>query len=128
MPVIRLSEVPEIAVGPPDSNPLVMKKAIGSKARDPRFAMPDSTDSMSVTHIRHRSRHRRITCHESDRAMFVIDGRATVQIGDEPAAVLDAGDMALIPRGTPYEFSGEFTYLVINAPAFKEGSDIPAPD
>jgi mannose-6-phosphate isomerase-like protein (cupin superfamily) len=122
--VIRLADVPEIAVIGPDSNPLVMKKAIGSRARDPRFVMPVSTESVSVTYIRHWARHRRITCHESDRVMFVVDGETIVQIGDEPAALLSAGDFALIPKGTPYEFSGDFTYLVINAPAFADGSDV----
>jgi mannose-6-phosphate isomerase-like protein (cupin superfamily) len=119
-----LSDVPEIAVSGPDSNPLVMKKAIGSTSRDPNFKMPTSTESLSITYIRHWSRHRRITCNESDRVMFVVDGETIVQIGDEPPARLNAGDFALIPKGTPYEFSGDFTYLVMNAPAFKEGSDI----
>lgn len=121
MPVIRLSDVPEVAIG--GANPLVMKKAVGSKCRDPNYAMRATTDSLSITHIRHWSHHRRMKTDESDRAMFVIDGEASVQIGDDPVEVLRAGDFALIPRGTPYEFSGEFTYLVINAPAFREGSD-----
>ena len=124
MPVVRLSEVPEIAIGGPETNPLVMRKAIGSKLRDPNFAMPTSIESLSVTYIKHWSRHPRMTCHESDRAMFVVEGETTVQIGDEPVEMLKAGDFALIPRGTPYEFSGEFTYLVINTPAFREGSDV----
>ena len=123
VPIIRLSDVPEIAIAGPETNPLVMKKAIGSKARDPNFAMPISTESLSITHIRHWSRHRRMRSDESDRVMFVVDGETTVQIGDEQPAVLKAGDFALIPKGTPYAFSGDFTYLVINAPAFREGSD-----
>ena len=127
VPVIRLSDVPEIAVLGRDANPLVMKKAVGSTSRDPNFKMPVSTDSLSITHIRHWSRHRRIRCEESDRVMFVVEGETIVKIGDEPPARLTAGDFALIPRGTAYEFSGEFTYLVINAPAFKEGSDIVDP-
>jgi len=122
MPVVRLSEVPEVAVS--GANPLVMKKAVGSRLRDPKFAMPAATESLSITHIRHWSHHRRMKSDESDRVMFVIDGETSVQIGNEPVEILHAGDFALIPRGTPYEFSGEFTYLVINAPAFREGSDI----
>ena len=43
MPVIRLAEVPEIAETGPDSDTLVMKKAIGSRKHDPAFAMPDET-------------------------------------------------------------------------------------
>jgi hypothetical protein len=36
---------------------------------------------------------------------------------------VEAGDAVFIPRGTPYEFGGEMTYLVINAPAFVPDSD-----
>ena len=124
MPVIRLNDVPEIAIVGPDSASLVMKKAIGSKKRDPNFAMRTSTESLSITHIKHWGRHRRITCRESDRVMFVVDSEAIVQIGNEPAARITAGDFVLIPKGTPYEFSGDFTYLVINAPSYKEGTDL----
>jgi mannose-6-phosphate isomerase-like protein (cupin superfamily) len=124
MPVIRLPDVPEIAMVGPDSASLVMKKAIGSKKRDPSFAMRATTESLSITHIRHWGRHRRITCLESDRVMFVIESEAIVKVGKEPPARITAGDFVLIPKGTPYEFSGDFTYLVINAPAYKEGTDL----
>ncbi len=32
--------------------------------------------------------------------------------------------MVVIPRGTPYEFTGTLTYLVMNGPAFKQGDDV----
>jgi mannose-6-phosphate isomerase-like protein (cupin superfamily) len=124
MPVIRLTDVPEIAAVGPDSAPLVMRKAIGSRKRDPSFAMPTSTESLSITHIRHWGRHRKITCKESDRVMFVVEGDAITKVGKEPATHIGPGDFVLIPKGTPYEFSGNFTYLVVNAPAFKDGSDL----
>ncbi len=124
MPVIRLSDVPEIAIIGPDSTPLVMKKAIGSRKRDPNFAMRTTTESLSITHIKHWGRHRRITCTESDRVMFVVEGDAITKVGGEPATHISPGDFVLIPKGTPYEFKGNFTYLVVNAPAFKEGSDL----
>jgi len=126
MPVIRLREVTENPVDHGDMK-LVMRKAIGSRHRDPSFSMPTSTDSLSVTHIKHWGRHTRMRCDESDRVMFVVEGQTVVQIGDEASERLDAGDFALIPRGTPYAFSGDFTYLVINSPAFKAGSDIVEP-
>ncbi len=123
MPVIRLRDVPAVQVDSGGMR-LVMQKAIGSKSRDPRFTMPASTDSVSVTYIKHWSRHRRMRSDESDRVMFVVEGEMVVQIGDEPSETIGAGDFALIPRGTQYEFAGDFTYLVINAPAFREGSDV----
>jgi len=125
MPVIKLDDVPEIPIGTPGTgDSLVMKKALGSKAKDPNFVMAVDTEGLSITHIRHWGRHRRMTSFEADRVMFLIEGEAEVQIGDEPRTQARAGDFVLIPKGTPYEFGGDFTYLVINAPAYREGSDV----
>ena len=124
MPVIRLVDVPELAVIEPDGATLVMRKAIGSRSRDPNFKMPLSTDSLSVTYIRILGRHRSIRCDESDRVMYIVEGDAIVKIGDEEPAHVHAADFVLIPRGTPYEFKGNFTYLVMNSPAYREGSDL----
>ncbi len=56
--------------------------------------------------------------------MFVVEGDAIVKVGEEPPAHVSAGDFVLIPKGTPYEFKGNLTYLVINSPAYREGSDL----
>jgi mannose-6-phosphate isomerase-like protein (cupin superfamily) len=124
MPVVKLSDVPELSEMGPDIDTLVMKKAIGSKSRDPNFLMPTSTESLSVTYIKIFGRLRRIRCDESDRAMFVVDGDAIVKVGDEAPAHVTKGDLVLIPKGTPYEFKGNLTYLVMNSPAYREGSDL----
>ena len=127
MPVIRLALVPELAEIGPDIDTLVMKKAIGSSRRDPNFSMPISTESLSVTYIKIWGRLRRIRCDESDRVMFIVDGEAIVSVGEEPPAHVGKGDFVLIPKGTPYEFKGDITYLVINSPAYREGSDLRKP-
>ncbi len=123
MPIIRLADVPEVAETGPNWDTLVMKKAIGSKERDPAFDMPDETSSMSVTHIKIWGRLQQITCDETDRAMFIIEGDAIARVGDEEPAYVGSGDFILIPKGTSYEFKGNLTYLVINSPAYREGSD-----
>ena len=124
MPVVRLSDVPEVAEIGPDIDTLVMKKAIGSSKRDPNFRMPINTDSLSLTYIKIFGRLRRIRCDESDRAMFVVQGDAIVKVGDEEPEHVTAGDFVLIPKGTPYEFKGNLTYVVVNSPAYREGSDL----
>lgn len=125
MPVVKLSEVPAIASMTADSAAtLVMRKAIGSKTKDPNFLMPASTESVSITYIQHWGHHRRITCDDSDRVMFVVEGQAIAKVGDDKPALVDTHDFILIPRGVPYEFAGDFTYLVVNAPAFRDGSDL----
>jgi len=124
MPVIRLRDVPEVSEIGPDIDTLVMKKAVGSAARDPNFRMPISTESLSLTYIKIFGRLRRIRCDESDRVMFVVAGDAIVQVGDESPAHVEPGDFILIPKGTPYEFKGNLTYVVVNSPAYREGSDL----
>ena len=124
MPVVRLREVPELAEIGPDIDTLVMKKAIGSNKSDPNFHMPVNTDSLSLTYIKIFGRLRRIRCDESDRAMFIVEGHAIVKVGDEEPAHVTAGDFVLIPKGTQYEFKGNLTYVVVNSPAYREGSDM----
>lgn len=127
MPVIKLQDVPEIAEIGPDRDTLVMKKAIGSNERDPAFAMPDETPSLSITYIKIWGRLQQITCDETDRAMFIVDGDGIARVGDDPPQRFGPGDFILIPRGVPYEFKGNLTYLVINSPAYREGSDLRDP-
>lgn len=124
MPVVRLSDVPELAEIGPDIDTLVMKKAIGSNKRDPNFRMSINTDSLSLTYIKIFGRLRQIRCDESDRAMFIVEGDAIVRVGDEEPRHVSPGDFVLIPRGTPYEFKGNLTYVVVNSPAYREGSDM----
>jgi mannose-6-phosphate isomerase-like protein (cupin superfamily) len=56
--------------------------------------------------------------------MFIVEGHAIVKVGDEEPAHVTAGDFVLIPKGTPYEFKGNLTYVVVNSPAYREGSDM----
>jgi mannose-6-phosphate isomerase-like protein (cupin superfamily) len=124
MPIVRLKDVPTATANQPGIKSVILKKAIGSNARDPNFSMPTNTESLSVTHIKISGRHNPIKCDESDRAMFVLAGSATVQVGNEPTERITNGDLVVIPKGTPYVFEGDFTYLSISSPAYREGSDI----
>lgn len=79
---------------------------------------------ISMTWIRLKGRHRRIVCHESDRVYYILAGSADFRLGDSPPEKTVAGDSVFIPRGTPYDFTGEIDYLVMNGPAFLPDSDI----
>lgn len=127
MPVIRLAEVAEIAQTGPGLDTIVMKKVVGSRERDPAFDMPDETPSLSITHVKVWGRVGRSWCEESDRVMFIVDGDGVAQVGDEQPRTFGPGDFILIPKRTPYECDGNFTYLVINSPAYREGTDFNDP-
>ena len=79
---------------------------------------------LSITWVRIWGDHRRMRTDEADRAYYVIDGTGSFQVGDEPEAAVGAGDVVLIPSGIAYAFTGQMTYLVMNGPAFRDGSDI----
>ena len=124
MPVIRLADVPETAQIGPGLDTIVMKKVIGSRERDPAFEMPDETPSLSITHVKIWGHLGRSHNDETDRAMFIVDGDGVARVGDDRPQAFGPGDFILIPRGVPYECDGNFTYLVINSPAYREGTDV----
>ncbi|MBA3518153.1 MAG: cupin domain-containing protein [Rhizobiales bacterium] len=96
-------------------NPLTFRRMVRRDRHGPLI---------SLTWIRLEGRHGRIVCHESDRVYYIIDGTAEFEIGDRPVEAVGAGDVVFLPRGTPYAFEGSVTYLVMNGPAFRPGSDI----
>jgi len=124
MPVIRLADVPEVAQIGPGLDTIIMKKVIGSTERDPAFRMPDETPSLSITHVKIWGHLGRSSNDETDRAMFIVDGDGVARVGEDPAQGFGAGDFLLIPKGVPYECDGNFTYLVINSPAYRQGTDV----
>jgi mannose-6-phosphate isomerase-like protein (cupin superfamily) len=79
---------------------------------------------MSVTWVRLAGRHRRLRTDRSARVYYVLEGSAAFVLGEEPELEARQGDVVVVPRGVPYEFRGEMTYLVLNAPAFREGDDV----
>lgn len=109
--IIKADSVPEIA---PETNPLVMKRIIHRDAH---------SDAISVTWVRLWGPHQKMACDISDRVYYIIDGHGEFQVGDDPPGAVGAGDYVFIPRGVPYVFGGEMTYLVMNGPAFVPGSD-----
>jgi mannose-6-phosphate isomerase-like protein (cupin superfamily) len=109
--LIRAEDRPEIAEA---HNAIVMR---------PLVTAAEHGADLSITSIRLDGRHRRLRSDRSTRAYYVVDGQATFRVGDEPPCVAGRGDVVVIPPGTPYEFEGQMTYLVINGPAFRDGDD-----
>jgi mannose-6-phosphate isomerase-like protein (cupin superfamily) len=83
----------------------------------------DSGADLSVTWVRIAGRHRRLRTDRSTRVYVVTAGVLTFELGSEAPAVVSAGELVLVPRGTPYGLSGTGSYLVINGPAFVPGDD-----
>jgi mannose-6-phosphate isomerase-like protein (cupin superfamily) len=78
----------------------------------------------SVTWVQLAGAHRRLRTDRSARVYYVLQGSARFVLGGEPSFEVRADDVVVVPRGVAYEFEGEMTYLVINAPAFLAGDDV----
>lgn len=111
--IIRQREIP---VKPLGDKPVQVKALLTRRAH---------TESISVSWIHMAGRCcQEMTCNLSDRVYYVLSGDGEFQVGDNPAETASEGDLVYIPKGVPYVFGGTMTYLVMNAPAFLEGSDI----
>jgi mannose-6-phosphate isomerase-like protein (cupin superfamily) len=110
--IVRLEDLPEITA---EGYPLVMKTVINREAH---------SQEISVTWVKIWGHHKKMVCHASDRAYYIIDGEGEFQVGDGEPEVVAAGDFVFVPRSVPYVFDGHMTYLVMNGPAFLPGSDV----
>ncbi len=110
--IIHAGEQLEI---PQEPRPLVLKRLIN---------IDEHSTSLSMTWVRIWGHHDRVVNETSERAYYILSGTGRFLIGDadEPEPVTD-GDVVFIAAGTPYEFDGEMTYVVVNGPAYATDSD-----
>jgi mannose-6-phosphate isomerase-like protein (cupin superfamily) len=97
------------------ANHLVYRQLISAEHHGP---------DLSVTWVAIDGQHQPLRTDCSARAYYVLTGELSFRTGDTGFQPLHAGMATFVPRGTPYDFSGTATYLVINAPAFRPGDDI----
>ncbi len=83
----------------------------------------DDGAGLSLTEVRLQGAHRPLRSLNSARVYYLVSGSARFRIGD---ADLDAGpgDVVVIPQGEVYSLEGDLTYLVLNAPPYREGDDL----
>ena len=110
--IIKTKDLPELDG---ERNPLVMKKVIQRE---------DQSEDISITWVKIWGYHKKLVCHVSDRAYYIIEGTGEFNVEGYPTGMVNKGDHVFIPKGVPYDFEGHMTYLVINSPAFQVGSDV----
>jgi mannose-6-phosphate isomerase-like protein (cupin superfamily) len=109
---VRVSETPEI---PLPEQFLTMRRLAG---RDQNNA------EISVTWVKIWGRHRKMRSDNTTRVYYFLEGTGEFKLGDGEPFAIGKDDLVTIPRGTPYEFTGHMTYLVMNGPAHMRGDDI----
>lgn len=112
MTVLRPSAAAHVAEA---SNHLVFQSLVSAAVHGP---------DISVTRVHIDGRHRRLRTDRSTRVYTVLDGALRMTVSGEAPESVGAGELVVVPRGTPYELAGTATYLVINAPAFMDGDDV----
>jgi ethanolamine utilization protein EutQ (cupin superfamily) len=78
-----------------------------------------------------QTRHGKIKNLGSDRLYLILEGEGTFTIDDRDIPVA-AGDVVIVPRGTPYDYAGKLKVFLVHAPANLDEADIdlepPPPD
>ncbi|HEU0073836.1 MAG TPA: hypothetical protein VFS30_07475 [Dehalococcoidia bacterium] len=104
----------DMAETPQEPRPLVLKRVIN---------VDEHSANLSLTWVRIWGHHDRVVNEASDRAYYIIGGSGRFQVGDGAVEAVGEGDVVFIAAGTPYEFDGEMTYVVMNGPAYATDSD-----
>lgn len=81
------------------------------------YITKDSSNNFSLAVVTLRGRHPKVRNRISDRGYFVLEGRASVVVGDQTAQV-SAGDVVFIPAGTWHFIEGDVKYIAVNSPPF----------
>lgn len=97
-----------------DPRPLVLKRLVNEETHGSK---------LSMTWVRIWGHHDRVVNDTSDRAYYILSGSGRFQVGDGEVEAVSEGDAVFIAAGTPYEFDGEMTYVVVNGPAYAAESD-----
>lgn len=79
---------------------------------------------LSLTEVRLRGAHRPLRSLSSPRVYYIVSGSARFRIGDTEGIEALPGDVVVIPQGEVYALEGDLTYLVLNAPPYREGDDL----
>lgn len=82
-------------------------------------------DSFSLAIVTLNGAHPRTQNNVSDRAYFVVEGEADVEVGTKMSHV-QVGDAVYIPKDTAHSITGKVRYVVVNAPPFDPGNEKPA--
>lgn len=86
------------------------------------LAAGECAAALSITSVRIDGHHRRLRSEAGTRIYLVQDGSGVITVAYQAIEVA-AGDLVVIPRGTPYHLDGTMEYLVINQPGFRAGDD-----
>jgi mannose-6-phosphate isomerase-like protein (cupin superfamily) len=105
---LKLHEITEL------TNHLVLKQIISNK---------DFNGSLSLTWVKIDGQHQPLRTHSQLRVYIIISGSFSFQIENRRTHQLEKHDVLTLEAGTSYSLFGKGEYIVLNAPAFKDGDD-----
>lgn len=99
-----------------------VRRASGVEIRN--YVTNEISSTFSVAVVTLRGPHPKSLNKQSDRAYVILEGDATVEVGDHTYSVA-GGDTVYIPKNTPHSINGDVRYVVINAPPFSPANEVP---
>jgi len=98
-------------------NDLVLRTLVMARA---------TAGALSVTWVRIDGTHRRLRSTRTARIYYLISGALDFDVreaGISHQVALVAGEVLILEPGAAYSLTGAAEYLVLNAPAFRDGDD-----
>lgn len=105
---LKLHEITEL------TNHLVLKQIISNK---------DFNGTFSMTWVKIDGQHQPLRTHSQLRVYFIISGSFSFLVENGQSHQLEKDDVLTLEAGSSYSLFGKGEYVVMNAPAFKDGDD-----
>jgi mannose-6-phosphate isomerase-like protein (cupin superfamily) len=79
------------------------------------------TATASVVHV--NGRHGRGKTTVSDRLFYILEGTGEFEVGDRRFPV-EATDIVVVPKDTPFDYNGTLRLLVVHVPAYDHDHEV----
>jgi mannose-6-phosphate isomerase-like protein (cupin superfamily) len=80
-------------------------------------------EKASVAFAKVKGKHGKLKNIKSDRVYIITEGKGKFIIDGKEVEV-EAKDVIIIPKGTPYDYSGDMELFVVDTPSFEKEADI----
>ena len=118
LPTIRLDNRGKMIIQ--NTKEIVFEK---DNMRIREYITKDLTENFSLAIVTLKGEHPTTRNTASDRAYFIVQGEASVTVGNETGRV-KVGDVVFIPKGMIHSIQGDVVYAVINSPAFNPSDEV----
>jgi len=107
----------------PDANRIIGRPSVQGRP----IISSDDFERLGCGVFRVEERHGLLKNIASDRIYLVLEGKGSFTVATNTFAV-QAGDVVLVPRNTPYDYEGNLKLFLVHSPANNDEADISLED